>query len=342
MAASQLTFNIQTPGATYSVTGRGGFADSGTIGSNGIATTAASYSPGVYQISYSYQGVAVNDDFTVVAGGSTVFYFNPVAVTDPGTSGGAPATVVTGGSAASPSSANPTGPATSFSSSGTAPVPAQSSSSSYPFSWPPYNYGKYFTPTQAFMYVGGLYIDELNGFQYTLQSNRIPIFGYSSRRMDAVGKGKSLVQGQFTINFISEGYLYTVLDQYGQLTVNPQAADEQAALNIQQQITALQSSDPNSAVQSQIASLKQQLLQLLANNSSIPSVLSNAQNSSGSQDYDPTNHDTPFDIVMQFEGGGRTVTRTLKGCVITSNEQVLGDNDTTVLDAYGFIARSIK
>jgi hypothetical protein len=336
-------FSIGTPGATYTVTGPDGFTDSGTVGSNSIVGPPVGYPAGNYSITFSYQGAtSATQSFQVGPGIGNTYAFPPVPVTDPGTTGGAAATTTVSGAAASATSANPTGPTSAAASASTSVVvPGQDAASSYPFSWPAYNYGKYFTPTQAFMYIGGLYIDELTGFQYTLQSNRVPVFGYSSRKMDAVGKGKSLVQGQFSINFISEGYLYTALNEYVQATANPQAADEQAALNIVQQLNSLQSSSSADASQDQIAALKLQLNQLLAKNSNIPSVISNSQNA-GDVDYDPTNISTPFDIVMSFEGGGRTVTRTIKGCVLTSNEQVLGDNDTPILDAYGFIARSIQ
>jgi hypothetical protein len=50
----------------------------------------------------------------------------------------------------------------------------------------------------------------------------------------------------------------------------------------------------------------------------------------------------PFDIVLELEGGGRTVTRRISNCVLTSNEQIFGDNDSPLIDSYGFIARSLR
>jgi hypothetical protein len=44
------------------------------------------------------------------------------------------------------------------------------------------------------------------------------------RYFAAIGQGRSLVQGQIAINFISEGYLYAVLDNYqgSSTSSNPQ------------------------------------------------------------------------------------------------------------------------
>jgi hypothetical protein len=161
--------------------------------------------------------------------------------------------------------------------------------------------------------------------------------------MDAVGTGKSLVQGQLTINFISEGYLYAVLNEYASRAAPPKRNDEQAALNLVDQYSILVSSGAasSSSGQMQMAALRMQLNQLLANNSNLPTVIANAQKSAQTVEINPVYSKTPFDIVFQFEGGGRTITKTVKNCVLTSNEQVLGDNDSTVLEAYGFIARGI-
>ena len=46
---------------------------------------------------------------------------------------------------------------------------------------------------------------------WELQANLIPKFGYCSFKFDDVAQGKSLIQGQLAINFISPGYLIGVL-----------------------------------------------------------------------------------------------------------------------------------
>jgi hypothetical protein len=188
------------------------------------------------------------------------------------------------------------------------------------------------------MYIGDLYIDELVGFQYTLQSNKVPVFGYASSLMDAVGTGKSLVQGQLNINFVTEGYLYTVLNEYKNRSANPPAADEQAIQTLMAQYQSLAATPNNTTAQSQMTAIRQQMNQLFANNPDL--ATSGLGKPDVPKSYNAAYSKVPFDIVMKFEGGGRTVTKRIKKCVLTSNEQILGDNDSTLLDSYGFIARS--
>ena len=46
---------------------------------------------------------------------------------------------------------------------------------------------------------------------WELQANLIPKFGYCSWKFDDIARGKSLVQGQLAINYVSSGYLILAL-----------------------------------------------------------------------------------------------------------------------------------
>lgn len=70
---------------------------------------------------------------------------------------------------------------------------------------------QYFTGTQASIWIGETWVAECFGISFSASQNIIPIFGYASNTFDAVAKGRVLVQGQFEINFIDEGYLYYTL-----------------------------------------------------------------------------------------------------------------------------------
>jgi len=52
--------------------------------------------------------------------------------------------------------------------------------------------------------------------------------------------------------------------------------------------------------------------------------------------------DIPFDIVIKYQGGGRTITRMLEQCHLISNEQVNDQSGTPILDTYGFVARRLR
>jgi hypothetical protein len=334
--------SINTPGATYTMpamppaSGQVSSGQvSGVVDSSGFAYLSGvlgSYPPGSYDIHWSFPGATPRTDILNIVSGQSLYTFPPLQITATSTSGGAV----------------PANPKPIVSS-----TPQPSTNPIYPFTFPAYNYGKYFTPTQALMYIGGLFIDELNGFQYSLQSNKVPVFGYCSEMMDAVGIGKSLIQGQFNINFITDGYLYTVLNEHKRKNApipDKSSADSLAASNLMDQCAQLLSNNPEATrstyIQNQIDQIKQQIIQLSANNSSIPSQLSaqSRQSIKGNLNHNTYNaaySRIPFNIVLEFEGGGRKITKTVRDCVLTGNEQILSD-DSVILDGYSFIARSIS
>lgn len=111
------------------------------------------------------------------------------------------------------------------------------------FIYPNTDYDKYFTITGARIFIGNLFIDELSSIQYALQDNAIPTYGYASRFVDAYAQGRSLVQGQFSLNFVSEGYLYTVLQQYSNLQGNGFNINSPQANQIAQILTMMATRD---------------------------------------------------------------------------------------------------
>lgn len=217
--------------------------------------------------------------------------------------------------------------------------------------------GTYFTMTQARMYVGGLFIDELNGLQFAMQDNKIPVYGYASRFYDAVAQGKSLVQGQFTINFISEGYLLTVLREYvknvnDDTPIDKNTKEQQARLEFL--VNKLQNPDP-AWTPAMISAAKDEINNLAATLG--PAAVSAAkaginadvrsQNNSilglPGGDYPNAVYEAvAFDIIIEYTGAGRTITRRLEDCHLISNESIMDHSGTPILDSYGFIARRLR
>lgn len=72
---------------------------------------------------------------------------------------------------------------------------------------------EYYTGTQASIFIGDIWVDEVFGISFSASQSIIPIFGYASTFFDAAAKGKVLVQGYFEINFVDEGYLYAILNE---------------------------------------------------------------------------------------------------------------------------------
>lgn len=70
---------------------------------------------------------------------------------------------------------------------------------------------EYFTSSQVSLYIGGIFIDEAASIQYGVQESKAPVYGYASRRFDAVIAGNVLVNGGILLNFIDSGYIFAVL-----------------------------------------------------------------------------------------------------------------------------------
>jgi hypothetical protein len=76
-----------------------------------------------------------------------------------------------------------------------------------------YNQG-YFSGSQAAVYIGDIWVDDINYIEWTLQQTRTPLYGYNDTLFRDVSKGQVIVQGSFRINFREAGYLFLILDRY--------------------------------------------------------------------------------------------------------------------------------
>lgn len=225
-------------------------------------------------------------------------------------------------------------------------------------------FGKYFTCEDARLYIGNIFIDESIFVQFTLQDNKIPLYGYRSRFYDAMAQGHSIVQGQLGLNFVSEGYLYTALNNYKTLSATA-ATGDQARLNslvyTENQILTRQKTnniytqdDINATAAasdtSQLAQIQAEKLKLV--NKLGPTSLDTAQayiTSSTAPTPVPGKGysnaiylDVPFDLVLQLNGAQRSVTRRLEGCQLIANDQVIDSSGNTLSDGYSFIARRLR
>lgn len=228
-------------------------------------------------------------------------------------------------------------------------------------------YDMYFTITGARIYIGNLFIDECNSIQYALQDNAIPIYGYASRYVDAYGQGRSLVQGQLTLNFVTEGYLYTVMQQYSQLiatNLTPPTLAISGAQSVDMVLGLMTSRDsylqqaannPNPIAQAQNTAAantaQSQITGIVA--AMAPGTVSilNAKRQAqqvGSTDVIPFDNaiyqDVLFDIRIEMgnEVTGVKRIRYIEKCKLISNEQVIAPDGQTLLDSYGFIGRRLR
>lgn len=69
----------------------------------------------------------------------------------------------------------------------------------------------YVSGADAQILFNNILIDECYDLQYSYREMKEPVYGYRSKRFDHVLPGTQIISGQFTINYVYDGYLTTAL-----------------------------------------------------------------------------------------------------------------------------------
>lgn len=236
---------------------------------------------------------------------------------------------------------------------------------------------QYFTGTQASIWVGDIWIDEVFGIQFSASQSVLPIYGYASAFFDAVAKGKVLVYGAFEINFIDEGYLYAILmeslhrrltsenkakfaeqqleiakikgiisDEAKLTKINPRATRD-IQLVIKEQLQLLREvseTKPDSKSRREVlGSVLNQIAQLdLIGLNEIASSLNGGNFPTPSKNviYEMV----PFTLKGYFGnpeiyGSEQGTYKEIRDCFLVGNEMIIGSGDEVVKERYSFLAR---
>ncbi len=73
---------------------------------------------------------------------------------------------------------------------------------------------EYFSGSQASIFIGDLWVDEIIDWQCSVGASSTPIYGYGDTFFRHAAQGRVLVQGSFTINFKEPNYLFAILERY--------------------------------------------------------------------------------------------------------------------------------
>lgn len=68
----------------------------------------------------------------------------------------------------------------------------------------------YFAGSNAKIFFGDVWVDDIITIQYRAEQNKLPVYGYSSQYYDAILKGQVIVQGSLAIAFKEVGYLNVI------------------------------------------------------------------------------------------------------------------------------------
>lgn len=71
---------------------------------------------------------------------------------------------------------------------------------------------RYFSSIEAQIFFGDQYIDEIVQISFSLQENKMPLYGYNSYLFDEIAMGNRFVTGTFSVNFTEPRYLMKVLN----------------------------------------------------------------------------------------------------------------------------------
>jgi hypothetical protein len=163
------------------------------------------------------------------------------------------------------------------------------------------------------------------------------------------------------LNFVSEGYLYTVLQEYNTMIQGSENNDQTTLNNLVYTKTQILTRQAGASLTSQsaTASSDYDASQLTAINNQINAAVSNPNVSLDTAQQYATNTVAPFpaitsgysnalymdvvfDLVIQLEGAQRSVKRVLEGCQLIANDQVIDSSGNTLSDGYSFIARRLR
>ena len=73
---------------------------------------------------------------------------------------------------------------------------------------------EYFSGSQASIFIGDIWVDEIVDWQCSVGANATPIYGYGDTFFSHAAQGRVLVQGNFTVNFKEPNYLFAILERY--------------------------------------------------------------------------------------------------------------------------------
>lgn len=94
---------------------------------------------------------------------------------------------------------------------------------------------QYFSGTQATMFIGDVWVDDILAIDYNLQHTRLPQYGYGSQHFDFLPEGNIIITGSFTVNFREPNYLWLILERFKSLNKPRDVRlKDQASLSAQQ------------------------------------------------------------------------------------------------------------
>lgn len=196
---------------------------------------------------------------------------------------------------------------------------------------------EYFSGSQASIFIGDIWVDDIIQLDFNDSYSAKPIFGYGSTWYDHVAEGRELIQGSFTINFREPNYLWIILSTYGKTPYN--VANAKAS-------NAASTAFYDTANQGAALGRKRQDLDSFfrASNGAAEAErlrnLKNLGNAIVDNDYSDFSYPT-FDIVVGYGNklDSSTPGERLTGCKIIGKGRAIMADGQPIKETYSFFAR---
>lgn len=205
---------------------------------------------------------------------------------------------------------------------------------------------RYFSGSQASLYIGDVWVDEIVNYSFTMQHDRTPVYGYGSQHWDFMPKGTIIIMGEFTINFKEPNYLWIILERYRKFKTSgfKRNKSEQQKLD---KLKADLEIQPNSFAQDSRRNLRaffsakidnlenvQKAIQLNFDNEGLPS--------NQRKQKEHMNH-ASFNMVIGYgQPGPDSIGERINDIQIMQKTKVLQSDGRPITETYSFIARDMR
>lgn len=198
---------------------------------------------------------------------------------------------------------------------------------------------EYYSGSQASIFIGDLWVDDICDWQCSLNYSASPIYGYGSTFYDHIAEGKVLVQGSFTINFKEPNYIWTILARYNignfvKNQVQDQANDVNKLID-QMNASRTPSYDNQKALMDTFFNQPETVMEVAQKNRNFLKV-------NAAQDENHFANRT-FDIVIGYgsELNENTPGEKILGVKLTGKSKVIYQDGNPIKEQYNFFARNI-
>jgi hypothetical protein len=202
---------------------------------------------------------------------------------------------------------------------------------------------RYFSGSQASLYIGDVWVDEITSYSFTLQHDRSPVYGYGSQHWDFMPRGTIIIMGEFTINFKEPNYLWIILERYKRfkLAGSKRTKSESDALNDLEKKLQVRPESFESDTRRSLESFFRAQVKDVKSIQEAVRINAEGQLLQGKQ-KELMNH-TSFNMVLGYGASGAdSIGERINDIQIMQKTKTLQSDGRPITETYSFIARDMR